>query len=347
LEHLLKPDGSRIFRNGLSEASISNAESSRNDAPGHTVTETDLVRASLLFAGVLTSLEPGTRTRNPYISYSEIVVACMKVFMLEHGQRQLDSSDEVFRDTFVSTSMLSLLSRARLDPSSSKQTPHSLELVSRNFLGPSTPFFQFYTDFITLYDAVSFSDPLFASLLIPPLSMDHPYGYRKLLWVDFSHLLHTIHTDVSHPAIHDVGTYLWPAESHGDVMNAYVNALCRHGPRALSDGVLRFIALHHVSCHIWPDIATGSRDASTPAWNEPKAQKLFMMLLLTAPHGTVQQIVFYRQHSDGPVLMPPACFGNGTMIRSTTPWERSRRDLVSRWGGAAAMVRLQDLFEPV
>jgi len=350
LEHILKPERSRIFRNGLLEAGpfpVSNTKSSPDGASGLTALEIDLVRASLLLGGVLASLDAARRSHRTYISHSETVITCMKVFMLEHGQRQGDSSDEVFRDTFVSNSMLSLLSDARLDASLPTEKPHNLELVSRNFLGPSTPFFQFYTDFITLYDAISFSDPLFASLLIPPLSMDYSYDYRKLVWVDFSHLLHTVRTDVSHPAIHDLGRCLWPIENRGDVMNAYANALCRNGQRALSDGVLRFIALHHVSCHIWPDMATGSRDASAPTWNEPKAQKLFMMLLLSAPRATVRQIMFYRQHSDGPVLAPPACFGNDTMMRSTTPWERNRRDLASRWGGAASTEQLQDLFEPV
>ncbi|KAF8333505.1 uncharacterized protein EI90DRAFT_3121852 [Cantharellus anzutake] len=351
LDHLLKPEKSRVLRSGLPMigpdlSSISNIKSPANDeALEVTASETDLVRAALLFSGILMNLYAVEKLiSGACVSHSETVFACMKIFMLEHDQRQGDSSDEVFRDKFVSKSMLSLLSHSKLVSRPSAKELHNLELVSRNFLGPSTPFFQFCTDFIMLYDALSFADPVFASLLIPPLSMEYPYDYRRLLWVDFSHILYTIRTDTSHPTIRDIGDYLWPVETNGDVMNAYVNILCESGQRALSDGILRFIALHHTACYIWPDMMTLG-DASPPTWNEPKAQKLFM-LLLSAPHETMRQMVFYRQEGRGQTLAPPACFGVGIMMGSTL-WEQNRRDLALRWGGDKSSDRIRALFEPM
>jgi hypothetical protein len=79
-----------------------------------------------------------------------------------------------------------------LSASSHTEEQDSLELAAAQFLGPGTPFFQFYTDFVTLYDATSFGHPLFAALLLPPLAQRYAPDYRKLLYNDTAHVLGTV-----------------------------------------------------------------------------------------------------------------------------------------------------------
>ena len=43
-----------------------------------------------------------------------------------------------------------------LSASSHTEEQNNLELAAARFLGLETPFFQFYMDFVTLYDAISF-----------------------------------------------------------------------------------------------------------------------------------------------------------------------------------------------
>jgi hypothetical protein len=63
--------------------------------------------------------------------------------------------------------------------------------LSLPFLGSGIPFYQFYTDFLALYDAISFSNPSFAPLLLPPLALTYPIDYRRILWAGFAHVLCT------------------------------------------------------------------------------------------------------------------------------------------------------------
>ncbi|KAF9517230.1 hypothetical protein BS47DRAFT_1390022 [Hydnum rufescens UP504] len=323
-----------------------------------TASETDVVRATLLFGSVVSHLlgpvnGPG---------HSEAIPACMKVFMLEHGQKQEDSAEEVFRDTFVSNAMSSLLSSTKQQSSGSSE---SLEDVSRRFLGHSTPFYQLYTDFLALYDAISFSDPLFASLLIPPLSMSYAPDYRKLLWNDFGHVLRTVRTEPSDPAILNIHAFLWPVEQSSDLVSAYLAALCR-GTAGGVHGVLRLIAVHHVACHIWADLTTVELDSeairvtgtlspssllkedSESRSQEDRARKLLSLLVSRAPPDAIRDVVLYRQRpaSDGGVLLPPECFddrgaGSGS---GSVDWRRERMECVARWGGASLRERLQGLL---
>jgi hypothetical protein len=98
----------------------------------------------------------------------------MKVFVLEHGQTQNDSADEVFRDSVVSQFMGDLLAPyIYAVTSSSPALPlnehEDLEKAAARFLGASTPFYQYYMDFVALYDTMSFSHPLFTPASPTPL----------------------------------------------------------------------------------------------------------------------------------------------------------------------------------
>ncbi|KAG2063555.1 hypothetical protein BDR04DRAFT_1163558 [Suillus decipiens] len=77
------------------------------------------------------------------------------------------------------------LSATSASSPSSKLPDINLEQASLPLLGSGTPFYQFYTDFLALYDAISFSHPIFASLLLPPLALTYPIDYHRILWADF------------------------------------------------------------------------------------------------------------------------------------------------------------------
>ncbi|OBZ71481.1 hypothetical protein A0H81_08495 [Grifola frondosa] len=217
-----------------------------------------------------------------------MVFGCMKVFMLEHGQQENNSAEEVFRDGVVGQFMTELLSpfTSAASPSSLSLPPpppgpdDGLDVVATRFLSASTPFYQYYTDFVGLYDAISFAHPLFASLLLPPTSMRYLVDYRKYLWADYNHVLRTVRTSIGAVVAGSVGEYLWPAETDADVTGAYLRALVR-GPL---EGFVRLGA-------------TGET-----------ASKLLMGVVDQGNLDVIREVVLYRQVREGTALIPPACF---------------------------------------
>jgi hypothetical protein len=303
IDELLRSGTSRAFRRPGEYASIPGS----TEAPE--LSELDVVRATLVFAGAF-GRAIGTLEM---FSHAHVLFAGMKLIMLEQGSRDDDSSTEVFRDAFIANSLLALLTEARQGSQLNdtierndvtEPLPLSLEMVSTQFRGTATPFYQFYTDFVGLYDAISFSDPLFASLLLPPLAMNYPADYRKLLWIDYNHVLRTIRTDTSHPAILDLTIFLWPVEKDMQLVDAYISALCQR--LGSLHGLLRDIAVHHVAYHTWPDLRV-SHDAtyiplleSTETGDSPAAhadttmwaKRLF--LLATASNDVVKDVILYN-----------------------------------------------------
>ncbi|KAG6337386.1 hypothetical protein ID866_1709 [Astraeus odoratus] len=291
LTHLLRSGTSSVFR----------ALPSSWDA-----TEVDVVRATLLLLyvshGVLQRWNLGMYALGP----AESVFACMRVCMLEHdvgaGVSGLDSSVEVYRDGAVETLMGLLLA-----PFTSKRPPTSatctaftisadeptctslpaltsqnyLELASRTYFQHThIPFYQFYSDFVALYTAVSFAHSLFGALLLPPLAMRYPSDYRRLVWCEsgdgattannglgaVTEVIRTVCLDTERviccglgwPGWHDPGTlldvreYLYPVERDGRILGAYTQALL--AGRSAPQGFLRLVAVHHVAHTIWPDL---------------------------------------------------------------------------------------------
>ncbi|KAJ3525136.1 hypothetical protein NM688_g8452 [Phlebia brevispora] len=183
----------------------------------------------------------------------------------------------------------------------------TLDLVSKSFLGPSTPFYQYYTDFVGLYDAISFSHPLFARLLLPPLSMRYAADYRKYLWSDYGHILRTIKVPLEAVIASGVEEYLWPVETNAEVIAAYLRSLVKEQV----DGFLRFVAIHHVACNIWPDLRQDG--------GEDRAVKLLQALAEQAGFDAVRDVVYYYQSREQAVL-PPACFTRGSEMKDSR-WE--------------------------
>jgi hypothetical protein len=123
----------------------------------------------------------------------------------------------VFRDFIVSKIMSDLLAPFTLGTASASSPSSNLpdidlDQASLPFLGSGTPFYQFYTDFLALYDAISFSHPIFAPLLLPPLALTYPIDYRQLLWADFAHVLCTVCTPVGQVVAGDLRDFLYPVE---------------------------------------------------------------------------------------------------------------------------------------
>ena len=226
--------------------------------------EVELVRATLAMASGQIQSGPSNLTR------SEILFNLMKIFMLEHEQHSSSNTVEVFRDTIVNSQIKQMLdtisgpsdkssllplnqspistsdSIMNDDPDPQQQGP--LDLASASFLHPET-FYQYYSDFLTLYEAVSFSDPNFTRLLIPPLAMSYPSDYRKLFWVDHHIMLKSIRTRIADVPIESsdgVTAFFEPAEKDEDVLMGYIRALSLGWVTRDRNELLWRVASHHL-----------------------------------------------------------------------------------------------------
>ncbi|KAL5519729.1 hypothetical protein ACEPAG_1389 [Sanghuangporus baumii] len=300
LDHLLRSGTSPILTNPDSVPDSWNAS------------ETDLVQASLsLMQHVQRSLSSGSFQKfSP--SFAHVVLNCMKVFMLEHNQQQSDSNQEVFRDASVGRLMDELLRPYTLRGSRLTSCPSGsdLEVVAKGFLGEGTPFFQFYTDFVALYDAISFSHTTFARLLLPPTSMSYAPDYRKLLWGDFGHTLRTIRTSIEDVPAVDIKQHFYPVEIDAEILGWYLRALVKWP----LDGFVRFVAVHHIACNIWPDLREGGEPDST---REHRSQKLLVAVLNQAKADVIRDVVRYVQGNQSEFLLPPRCFACDEEVKHT------------------------------
>ncbi|CAD6575680.1 MAG: hypothetical protein TREMPRED_001472, partial [Tremellales sp. Tagirdzhanova-0007] len=172
--------------------------------------ELEIVQATLILAQL---------NQHP-VDRSSTLLNLMKVFMLEHGQQSASTSDsDIFRDSTVSLALSSLLTP--ITRPTAGQNPRSLGLedVAKSFLGSDVPFFRFYSDFLALYESISFSHILFAQLLLPPLAMSYPVDYRKLLWAEQSSALRTVRTKISDVPLEQgsIRVFYVPREEDPDV----------------------------------------------------------------------------------------------------------------------------------
>ncbi|KAJ7630335.1 hypothetical protein FB45DRAFT_915219 [Roridomyces roridus] len=294
LDHLLRSGTSTVFG---------------NLPAGWDASEVDITRAALLLTEISRQLASRFSFAEFVLTQEEAVFGCMKVFMLEHAE-------EVFRDRVVGQLMDVLLA------------PFSE--VAAGFLGTSTPFYQYYTDFVALYDAISFSHPTFARLLLPPTSMRYALDYRRHLWNDFSHILKTIRTNPEDMIAADLAEFMWPVESDPQMVAAYLGALIK----VPLQGFPRILALHHVACNIWPDLRTGEL-----AGNGDRAEKLLRVVVDQGGLEVITDVVRYQQKPAGPVRLPPDCFDLGADGRA------ARLTFIERVGGAVLSGRVEGLLK--
>jgi hypothetical protein len=298
--------------------------------PSWEASETDVVRATLFLVKVTREVLCRHDLRGFAPTRSETVFGCMKVFMLEHVQPNEDSSEDVFRDAIVCQAMTDLLAPWTVPAPMTTNIPaetDDLEKAAIPFLGPSTPFFQYYTDFVALYDAISFAHPLFASLLLPPTSMRYPIDYRKHLWNDYGNILGTIRTPVEQVIAGSVAEYLWPVANDPTMIGAYLRALLNQP----LPGFVRFVAVHHVACNIWPDLRREEQ------LGDDRASKLLKVVVDQGDFEVVKEVALYRQ-SDELVAVPPECF------EQDGPWKSSRLDALKSWNNSVAVGRLVGLL---
>jgi hypothetical protein len=242
--------------------------------------ELDLVKAILLLAQI--HLGPGI---NNQMTRSELLLNLMKVFMLEHGQQTPTNHSEtdLFRNATISTSLKSLISLT-LSPLSASSKESDLEQACISFLGPETPFFQWYTDFLALYESISFSDHSFTQLLFPPLSMKYPVDYRRLFWSEHTSILRGIRLESTNiPLESDQGleAFYEPIESDQNVLDGMIRASSRGW---LKEGTFLYgVAVHHLAATLW---AGG---------DEEVRKGMLVGVLSTCPDPFVRDIYKYSQ----------------------------------------------------
>ncbi|KAF8635942.1 hypothetical protein AX15_000113 [Amanita polypyramis BW_CC] len=298
--------------------------------------EVEVVRAVLLFTQATRDILTNYGLSEFTLGREEAVFSCMKVYMLEHEQPQADSSIEVFRDATVTQLMEGLLQpytygTVTAEPLQDTKlgAKESLEAVATRFLGSSTPFFQYYTDFVALYDAISFAHPLFARLLLPPLSMRYALDYRKHFWDDFGHATKTIRTRIEQVITADIREYLYPVEDNTQILQSYLRALINDTAQEF----LQLVAIHHVASNIWPDLGEESM-----VFNEERGISLLKTIAEQGGEAMARKVVTYRQAKGGEVLLPPSCYDDFAMIKD------QRLGHVQRWKAGELLENLQGLF---
>ncbi|WVQ63691.1 uncharacterized protein L199_001844 [Kwoniella botswanensis] len=220
-----------LLRSGTSEAL-------QQIPPDWNATEVQITRATLVLAKLFYVNTNGAKGLGSK-DRARLILGLMKVHMLEHGQTSSNVVDEVevFRDNVVSCLMrdlIGLLINTTMTKNREEDQEKDgqgrgqgeLEIISIPFLGTGVPFYQFYQDFLQLYESISFSDPLFTQLLLPVLSMDYSRDYRKLIWVDHHSLLKNIRTNLNQvPVIGRMKNYYEPQETDQEILTSYARAV--------------------------------------------------------------------------------------------------------------------------
>ena len=365
LAHLLRSGTSPVFR----------------APPAHwTASETDIVRATLLLALAARRVLLVHGLEGFVHGASETVFACMRVCMLEHGVGG-GTEGEVFRDAGVERLMGWLIEpftvRAQervTSTSTTSRVRRTLEDASAAYLG-STPFYQFYTDLVTLYGAVSFGHKLFAALVATPLAMGYAVDYRRALWCGEGGAVSgpgdgsaglgdavrnmripiedVICTDTGADEPADPREYLYPIEQDAGMLGTYVTALVTRDGAV--QAFLRLVAVHHVACVVWGDLDsvvgmgadTDGKDGvakgtHTERWEEMRA-KLLRVVLVRGEVDVVKDVVLYQQRSRGAMICPPSCYQGGDVSGC---WREERLEFVRRSMGEGAMERVKGLLLP-
>ena len=351
LDHLLRSGTSSVFK---------------SLTPSWDGSEVGIVRATLLLAKIARATLVHGGLQGWTMGFSEMVFGCMKVFMLEHEQQSGDSTQEVFRDAIVGGLLEDLLlpfsfDRSELNVShpglrTERKHEEDLESIAVRFLGSGTPFYQYYTDFVHLYDAISFGHPAFSKLLLIPTSMDYPIDYRKFLWGDYGHVLRSIRVgaaDVLLSSPDQFSSYLWPVERDPNVTAYFMRALFK-ADTLVSDGFLGFVAVHHIASVIWEDLdhrsgAIVERGEDGGGWDKEKATQMLKAVIAQGPPDVLREVVTYKQtlEEGRPLLLPPCCFErDGIPSEEPGDWKTNRLEFAGHVGGSTLAERLRPLFKP-
>ncbi|GAA5826466.1 hypothetical protein JCM5353_001831 [Sporobolomyces roseus] len=260
---------------------------------GWNMSELQLVKTSLVLSRI-TSLVTGTK-----MGASEMCYDLIKVFMLEKQDNQpppTDSSSttpsietDLFRHASISHSLSQLLkpytaSQLSLVDNPSFNSSTTLEQISSKV--STAPFYQLYTDFLSLYDSTSFGHHLpFSQLVLVPTSQRYPLDYRRLLWTDYGHLLKTLDIDVG-DAVCEGGNGIEEYYEGGEeeeeeevMLRAYFEGL-RNGLNGKKElGLLGTIAVERLNRAVFKKEEEGGKDKVR--------EKLIKSLLLNEEVGRV------------------------------------------------------------
>lgn len=266
----LSPDWLFTPINELLESSTSPAFSQA--PPDWDPSELEIVQATLLLVRTQQHICPTSR--------STLLMNLMKVFMLEHNSQATGEHPEAFRDDAVTESLRELV-RPMLTPA--PYNDDTMEKTAVPFLGPDIPFYQFYSDFVGLYEAISYGDEIFSQLILPPLAMTYPIDFRKLLWVEQPTALHSIRTKLSEaPLEHGhVGAYLSPVEKDADVLAGYTRALIRSWVTPRNETLWK-IATWHLAGTFWREGREGKEEVR---------RGLIRAIMASAPVEVIKEVM--------------------------------------------------------
>ncbi|KAG9308507.1 hypothetical protein JVU11DRAFT_11851 [Chiua virens] len=331
-----------------------------------TASEVDVVRATLMLALAARRVLAAHGLEGCMPDAAEVVFACMRVCMLEHGVGFGGTAMEVYRDDGVERLMSLLLAPLTMrggDPPSTDA--RTLEDASKPYLD-RTPFYQFYTDLVALYGAVSFGHRIFATLVVTPLAMRYPVDYRRALWcggdgpgavskagpgnadtsegggalADVVRSVRISIDEVVCTVIGDVREYLYPVERDAGVLGAYVAALVTTD-RGQVDGFLRLVAVHHVACTVWADLGEGIEEGQIAATRA----RLLRVVLVHGGADVVKDVVLYRQRAWGAFVLPPTCYQGGEDGMGDGGWREERVAFVQRSMGESVAERVGTLLK--
>ncbi|KAL7414450.1 hypothetical protein BDY24DRAFT_369638 [Mrakia frigida] len=316
--------------------------------PDWDASETELVQATLAFSSVVQAISENGRAR---MGASEMILELMGVFLLEKGvptvveggpdgRSQDTSGSEVFRDPLVNQLMTFLLkpflaSSSSSQSANSNNTPSTLDQAySLSSPRSRTPFFQPYTDFLALYTSISFSHPLFALLLLPPLASSTTYApdYRKLFWAEENlPLLRGITVSARNVLVESseegLKAFLWPREKDQDLLGGYLRAVVGGSVTRERNEFLYWVAVHHLAMAIWQDEEGGKT-----------AKSLMLVVLGKGREEVVRDLMRYEQREGEKVrLSEGGCFsGEGVDLKE-------RKERVKGWAGERGVKRLEGL----
>jgi hypothetical protein len=171
-----------------------------------------------------------------------------------------------------------------------------METVSKRFLGDDTPFFQFYTDFVGLFESISFSDPTFSQLVLPPMAMSYPVDYRKHVWVEQPTCLRIIRTKIGDVPLESASkgmrAFHQPVETDADVLSGYLRALIRGGVTKDRQEFLWSIAVYHLATLFWQSAPTPDNQPSSGAVGKANVVRdnLLKALIGSASESVVKDV---------------------------------------------------------
>jgi hypothetical protein len=224
--------------------------------PAWNASRLQLLRATLVFADLLLHTSDNEAEEAQGLTRSQALVNLMKVFVLE----QVDPADdedtvesELFRDPVVQENMTRFLAPVLWSTDTPLTKIDTMADAAKSFLGAATTFYQFYYDFIELYESISLGHKLFSQLVLPPLALTYPLDYRQLVWCEQPSVLRTLRMrfdDV--PREHGtLGTYFEPIEEDEDILMGYTRALVGEAVHPHTHPFLYNLAAHHVVGAVW------------------------------------------------------------------------------------------------